>query len=396
MRIFAAAILILLPALALAQAAPVEQGPRNALFEPAFPNQTRAPSLPQTPVTIEPFVTGLAHPWGIAPLPGGTWLVTERPGRLRVVTAEGVVSAPVSGLPEVDDRRQGGLLDVTVSAAFGQDNTIFWTYAKRVKGGTVTAAARGILDIATLSVTDVQDIFVQSPPSPTPMHYGSRILLDGRGHAFITTGEHSTRAERVLAQDLSTTYGKLVRIQLDGSAPSDNPFVRRDGLDTIWSFGHRNPQGAAIHPRTGALWTVEHGPAGGDELNRPEPGANYGWPVVSYGVNYNGRTVGIGEPRAERMEEPVYYWDPVIAPGGMEFYDSSTFAGWRGDLLIGSLNPGGLVRLKMQGGRVIGEERVVNDQGRVRDVEVAPDGSVLLLIDAPAPNGGIVRLRPAG
>lgn len=396
MRIFAAAIFILLPSLALAQAAPVEQGPRNASFEPAFPNQTRAPSLPQTPVTIEPFVTGLANPWGIAPLPGGAWLVTERPGRLRVVTAEGVVSAPVSGLPEVDDRRQGGLLDVTVSAAFGQDNTIFWTYAKRVKGGTVTAAARGILDIAALRVTDVQDIFVQSPPSPTPMHYGSRILLDGRGHAFITTGEHSTRAERVLAQDLSTTFGKVVRIQLDGSAPPDNPFVRRDGLDTIWSYGHRNPQGAAIHPRTGVLWTVEHGPAGGDELNRPEPDANYGWPVVSYGVNYNGRTVGIGEPRAEGMEEPVYYWDPVIAPGGMVFYDSSTFAGWRGDLLIGSLNPGGLVRLKMQGGRVIGEERVVTDQGRVRDVEVAPDGSVLLLIDAPAPNGGIVRLRPAG
>jgi len=319
MRISAAAILILLPALASGQAAPVEQGPRNASFEPAFPDQTRAPGLTQTPVTVEPIVTGLANPWGIAPLLGGAWLVTERPGRLRVVTAEGAVSAPVSGLPEVDDRRQGGLLDVTISPEFWQDNTIFWTYAKRVQGGTVTAAAKGILDIAALRVTDVQDIFVQSPPSPTPMHYGSRILLDGCGHAFITTGEHSTLTERVLAQDLSTTYGKVVRIQLDGSAPSDNPFVRRDGLDTIWSYGHRNPQGAAIHPRTGVLWTIEHGPAGGDELNRPEPGANYGWPVVSYGVNYNRSSVGTGQPRAEGMEEPVYYWDPVIAPGGMVF-----------------------------------------------------------------------------
>jgi glucose/arabinose dehydrogenase len=204
-------------------------------------------------------------------------------------------------------------------------------------------------------------------------------VFDGRGHAFITTGEHSRAPERVLAQDIGTTYGKVVRVNLDGVAPADNPLVGKAGIDTIWSWGHRNVQGAAMDA-AGRLWTIEHGPMGGDELNRPEPGRNYGWPVVGYGINYNGDVIGEGIARAEGMEEPVYFWDPVIAPSGMQFYSGAMFPEWEGNLLIGSLS-GALVRLVIEGDRVVGEERLLTDVGRIRDVEVAADGSLMILID---------------
>lgn len=386
-------LVMLLALLATPIAAQVEQGAPNANFEPAFPAQTRAPALEETAVRADWMVRGLAHPWGIAMLPDGRMLVTERPGRLRLIGPEGA-SDPVAGLPEVDARRQGGLLDVAVRADFGQTRRVWWTYAKRVDGGTVTAAATGTLSDDGTRMQDVQDIFVQKPPSPNPMHYGSRIVFGPDGMAFITTGEHFSRSERQLAQDLNTTYGKVVRVTPMGEVPPDNPFVGRDGLDTIWSYGHRNMQGAVIGPQ-GRLWTIEHGPAGGDELNRPLPGRNYGWPVISYGVNYNRTSVGSGEAVREGMEQPVYYWDPVIAPGGMMFHNGrGGFEDWDGDLLIGSLNPGGLVRLRFAQGRVAGEERLLPDIGRVRDVEVLGDGSVLLLIDAP--DGGILRVRPEG
>ncbi|PWG16466.1 PQQ-dependent sugar dehydrogenase [Salibaculum griseiflavum] len=378
--------------LATPLAAQVEQGPPNAEFEPAFPAQTRAPALKETAVQADWLVRGLSNPWGIAVLPDGRMLVSERPGRLRLIGPEGV-SEPINGLPEVDARRQGGLLDVAVRPDFDRTRQVWWTYAKRVDGGTVTAAATGRLSEDGTRMQDVQDIFVQEPPSPNPMHYGSRIVFGPDGMAFITTGEHFSRSERQLAQDLDTTYGKVVRVTPMGDVPPDNPFVGEDGLDTIWSYGHRNMQGAVIGPQ-GRLWTIEHGPAGGDELNRPLPGRNYGWPVISYGVNYNRSSVGSGEAVREGMEQPVYYWDPVIAPGGMMFHNGRGGFDWNGDLLIGSLNPGGLVRLRFTEGRVAGEERLLRDIGRVRDVEVLGDGTVLLLIDAP--DGGIMRVRPAG
>lgn len=387
--------------LALAEAPPltaqVAQEPRNAPhLEPAFDGQTRAPAVVSgVALTVQSFAEGLEHPWGIAALPDGGYLVTERPGRLRVVSADGTVSGPVKGLPEVLARRQGGLLDVALGPGFAEDRVIFWTYAKPVAGGrSVTAAARGVLSADMTEVTEIREIFVQEPPSRTPMHYGSRIVFDGAGHAFITTGEHSSRAERRLAQDLTTTYGKVIRVRPDGSVPEDNPFVGRDGIDTIWSWGHRNIQGAALHPETGALWTIEHGPRGGDEVNTPEPGRNYGWPVISYGVNYNGSAVGEGVAASEGMEQPRYFWDPVIAPAGMIFYLGEMFPEWRGNLLIGSLNPGGLVRLSLDGTRVTGEERLLTDLGRVRDVEAAADGSLLLLIDAA--DGAVMRVSRAG
>ena len=372
--------------------AEVEQGPPNTGFSAAFASQSRVQALPATAVTVERFVDGLENPWGIATLPDGGWLVTERPGRLRLISAEGLVSNPISGLPAVAAIEQGGLLDVAIAPDFATSRVVWWTYAKPLAIGFATAAARGTLSDDSTALTDVVDIFVQDPPSIVPAHYGSRVVFDGQGHVFITTGERFTEANRLLAQDLDTTYGKVIRLTETGTIPADNPFVGRAGDDQIWSFGHRNVQGAAIDPATGALWAVEHGPQGGDELNHPQAGLNYGWPLVSYGENYDGSPVGTGAARADGVEEPVYYWDPVIAPGGMSFYQGNAFADWQGDLLIGSLNPGALVRIKLANGRVIGEERVITDVGRVRDVEELADGGLLLLIDDS--QGGILRVRP--
>ncbi len=384
----------LLPGAALAQdtGAPIDRGPANADYQPAFPEQTRAPSLPATEVSISPFAEGLEHPWGIAPLPGGDWLVTERPGRLRRIAADGTLSDPITGLPEIDARKQGGLLDVNVSPEFATDRMVYFTYAKPVDGGTATAAGRGVLSEDGAALAQVEDIFVQTPASDAPMHYGSRISFGADGHVFITTGEHFTDKDRVKAQDIETTYGKVVRLNPDGSVPSDNPFVGGDGLDEIWSYGHRNIQGAAVDPATGDYWTIEHGPAGGDELNRPEAGKNYGWPVVSYGIRYDGGPIGDGAQQAEGMEQPAYYWDPVIAPGGMTFYQGDAFPDWQGDLLIGSLNPGELVRLRLEDGRVTGEESVGKGNGRIRDVQLTETGEILLLVDSEA--GAVLRVGP--
>jgi glucose/arabinose dehydrogenase len=380
-----AALLALLPTLACAQ---VEQGPPNAPHEPAFENQTRAPALPATAVASAPFAGPLEHPWGIASLPDGAFLVTERPGRMRLMGADGTLSEPIRGLPQVDPREQGGLLDVTVGPAFAQDRTVFWTYAKPMGNNLVaTAAARGTLSADGAEMTDVRDIFVQGPPSDSPMHYGSRILIDGEV-AVITTGEHSEAPGRELAQDPAATWGKVVRVTLDGQPAPGNPEGFAPG---VWSTGHRNVQGAAF-ASDGTLWIAEMGPRGGDELQAPQAGLNYGWPVVSYGIEYSGALVGSGEPRAPGFEEPAYYWDPVIAPGGMSFYEGDLFAGWDGDLLIGGLAAQSLVRVRLEGGRVVGEERLLQGQGRVRDVEVLPDGSLLLLIDSDG--GGVVRVTP--
>jgi aldose sugar dehydrogenase len=382
---------------ALAQSdQPVPQGEPNVPeFRPAFPKQTRAPAADSgITFAVETFAEPLEHPWGIDVLPDGGYLVTERPGRLRVISADGGLSEPVAGVPEVLAEGQGGLLDVRVGPSFAGDRLIYWAYAKPLGGGrSATAAARGRLAEDLSEVTEVEDIFVQEPPSPSPMHYGSRILFDGEGHAFITTGEHFTEEERVLAQELGSTYGKVVRVHPDGSVPEDNPFVGQEGaIGSIWSLGHRNIQGAAFHPESGELWVIEHGPQGGDELNRIEPGANYGWPVVSYGENYDGSLVGEGATAAEGMQQPRYYWDPVIAPGGMTFYDSDMIAEWQGDLLVSSLTPGALVRLELDGDTVTGEERLLTDQGRVRDVEVAPDGSILVITDRD--DGALLQLVP--
>lgn len=392
------AMIVATPALAQSNNPVAQSAPNVPEFTPAFPEQTRAPeSLSGIELQTTEVAAGLSHPWGIAVLPGGGYLVTERSGQLRVIDADGnLVAEPVSGLPDLLAEQQGGLLDVELAPDFAQSRHIYFTYSKpHPDGGSSTAAARATLSDDLTALSDVVDIFVQSPPSPNPMHYGSRVVPNG-DEIYVTTGEHFVPQERVFAQDLNKTYGKIVRVTADGDAVEGNPFIGQDdALPEIFSYGHRNIQGAAIRPDTGELWAIEHGPAGGDELNLIAPGENYGWPVVSYGENYDETPVGTGgaDHAAEGFTEPRYYWDPVIAPGGMVFYQGDVFADWQGDVLIGSLNPGALVRLEMDGDTVVGEERLLTDVGRVRDVAVDADGSLLVLIDAD--DGAILRVTPA-
>ncbi|WP_138468509.1 PQQ-dependent sugar dehydrogenase [Poseidonocella sp. HB161398] len=359
---------------------------------PAFAGQTRAPVLEDgVRLRREVVAEGLSHPWGMAALPEGGWLVTERPGRLRIVSAEGALSEPVAGLPQVDARRQGGLLDVAIRGDFAQSRRVWWSYAEpRGAGTTGTAVASGRLSADGRQMEDVQVVFRQDPAWASTAHYGGRLVFDPSGALFVTTGERSVSGARELAQDVSIQLGKVIRIDPMGGPAPGNPRIA-DGAPGVWSWGHRNLQAAAIGP-DGALWTVEHGPRGGDELNRPEAGKNYGWPVISYGVSYNGSAVGSGETARDGMEQPVYYWDPVIAPSGLAFYDGAMFPGWQGDALIGGLAGQALVRLEIADGRVTGEQRYLQGFARIRDVEIAPDGAVMILTDED--NGALIRLTP--
>jgi len=395
--LFGTTCLFLAPSAFAQGAMPVEQGAPNTEFEPAFPEQTRAPaSDSNVDLRAETVASGLEHPWGIAMLPDGGILVTERPGRLRMVSPEGELSEPLGGVPEVHAVEQGGLLDVAIGPDFETERQIWLSYAKPLGDGmSVTAVSRAKLAEDGSELTEVEEVFVQEPPSPTPMHYGSRIVFDDAGHVFITTGEHSAAEERHQAQDLDTTYGKVIRLDLDGSVPEDNPFIDQEGaIGSIWSYGHRNIQAAAMDGE-GRLWVVEHGPQGGDELNLVEPGKNYGWPVATYGEDYSGAPIGEGRSAHEPdFTEQRYYWDPVIAPSGMVFYDGETFPEWQGDVLIGSLTPAALVRLQLEGETVIGEERLLTDAGRIRDVALDAEGAVFVITDAP--DGELLKLTPEG
>lgn len=377
-------------------AGPLETRPANAPDQqPAFPGQTRAPGVrTERALSHTVVASGLVEPWGLALMPDGRWLVTERPGRLRIVTAEGAMSEPVAGLPAVDARGQGGLLDVIIGPDFARDRMIWWSYAEPRDGGNATSVARGRLSDDGSRVENVQVIFRALPVYDGDKHYGSSLAFAPDGKLFVTLGERSDAPMRPQAQDLGSHMGKTIRINADGSVPQDNPFVGRDGaLPEIWSLGHRNVQGVAVAP-DGAVWTIEHGTRGGDELNLERPGLNYGWPDVAYGVEYRGGPINEGVTAREGTEQPVYYWDPVIAPGGMTFYDGAMFPGWRGDLLVAALKEKHIARLVLENGRVVGEERLLTNLGeRVRDVAVGPDGAVWAITDEP--NGKLVRLAAA-
>jgi glucose/arabinose dehydrogenase len=379
-------------ALAAALALPARaEEPNVPEFKPAFPEQARAPAASDGwSLRATRFAGPLEHPWGLAELPSGDILVTERPGRLRVIDADGTLRAePVAGLPEVWAEGQGGLLDVAIGPDFAADRMVYWTYSKPVRGGAVTAAARGRLSEDLSRLTDVTDIWLQNRANDQARHFGSRIVFALDGALFVTTGD---RGQEDLVQRMDVAYGKVVRIAPDGSIPADNPFADRGGpAAEVWTLGHRNVQGAAIDPETGALWTIEHGPRGGDELNLARPGLNFGWPVVSYGEEYGGDPVGRGVTAAEGMAQPVYYWDPVIAPGGMLFHDGAGVPAWRGDVFVGAMR-GGVARLELADGKVVGEERLEENIGRVRDVAPAPGGGLYALIDEP--DGAIMRLDP--
>lgn len=365
-------------------APPVQTAKPNAEDQtPAFPEQTRAPevSTDATPQVNE-ITTRLNSPWGMAFLPDGRLLVTERPGTLRVVTQGGEISAPVNGVPDVVSAGQGGLLDVSLAPDFSENRMVYLTFSEaRGDGKNGTSVARGRLSDDEQRLEGVEVIFRQMPPWDSNLHFGSRLVWDRDGLLYVTLGERSHVEPRQLAQDPTTHIGKVVRIRPDGSAPEGNPFVGKEGANEVWSLGHRNIQAAALHPQTGELWVVEHGPQGGDEINIPKAGKNYGWPVITYGEDYGGGPIGEGITKKEGMEQPIYYWDPVIAPSGMTFYTGAMFEEWQGDLLVGSLNPGELVRLVLDGETVVGEERLLPDVGRVRDVVQGPDGAVWLVTD---------------
>ncbi|HEU4886592.1 MAG TPA: PQQ-dependent sugar dehydrogenase [Thermoanaerobaculia bacterium] len=355
----------------------------NAQSAPKSPT----PKTSEAPGKVTTVATGLEHPWGLAFLPDGRMLVTERPGRLRFVSRDGKLSAPLAGVPSVYAQGQGGLLDVALDPAFAKNQTIYLSFAEPEDGLAGTAVARAKLSDSGL--TDVRVIYRQQPKVRGGGHYGSRIVFRRDGTMFVTQGDRMNYREQ--AQNLTSGLGKVVRINSDGTIPKDNPFLgRKDVRPEIWSYGHRNVQSAALHPDTGDLWTVEHGARGGDELNRPQAGKNYGWPVITYGIDYSGAKIGEGTAKAG-MEQPVYYWDPVIAPSGMLFYTGDAYPGWKGSIFIGSLQPGRLVRLQMQNGRVAREERYLDMDQRIRDVAQGPDGLIYVITDED--DGKILRLE---
>jgi glucose/arabinose dehydrogenase len=353
----------------------------------------RSPTPPATDgkLRVETVARGLEHPWALAFLPDGRILVTERPGRLRIVEPGGKLSEPLAGVPKVWANGQGGLLDVAIDPQFASNRLVYLSFSESGDGGAGTAVARGRLGERGLE--NVQVIYRQQPKTGHGNHFGSRLVFDRDGKLFVTQGDRQD--QRPLVQNLSTLIGKIVRINPDGSVPEGNPFVGRDGArPEIWSVGHRSVQAAALHPETGQLWTVEHGARGGDELNHPEAGKNYGWPVITYGIEYAGGKIGEGITAKEGMEQPVYYWDPVIAPSGMLFYTGDAFPEWKGSVLVGSMQPGALVRLVLQDGKVAKEERYRGELGaRIRDVQQGPDGLVYVVTDEGA--GRLLRVRPA-
>jgi glucose/arabinose dehydrogenase len=383
--------LLLLPALAACQ--------RHVAPPPAREPHAVAGAVPtryaseEAAFTVTEVVAGLEHPWSLAFLPDGDMLVTERPGRLRRIGRDGRVSAPIAGVPSVYVEGQAGLLDVALSPAFATDGLVYLAFAEPNLRGNLcgTAVARGRLQGDRL--VDVEVIYRQEPKLSAGTHVGARLVFDDGGHLFVTQGENRVAAEA--AQQLDKLQGKLVRILPDGTVPDDNPFVgRKDARPEIWSYGHRNMQGAALHPVTRKLWTSEHGPMGGDELNIPQPGRNYGWPVITDGVDYSGQPVpGSVGRTAPGMEAPHHAWPKSPGLSGMLFHSGKAFPAWRGDLFLGALASSELIRLRLDGDRVVHEERLLGDRGqRIRDVREGPDGAIWLLVDAD--DGKLLRLDP--
>lgn len=357
--------------------------PLAAALVVAGPAAAQTYSSSAGPLKVEAIAQGLVNPWSLAFLPDGRMLVTERPGRMRVIAKDGKLSPPLAGVPQVWANRQGGLLDVIVDRDFAQNRRIFFCYAEQMEGGGRTTVARAQLgDGEAPRLGEVNVIFRQEGPPTSGNHYGCRISQATDGNLFVGLGDHFTHRDQ--AQNLSNHIGKLIRITPEGRAPDDNPFVKQSGAKPeIWSYGHRNVQAMTISPSTGALWEIEHGPRGGDEVNVVGKGKNYGWPVIGYGVDYSGAKIHEGTQK-QGMEQPAKYWVPSIAPSGMAFLASGeVFPKWQGNLFVGALAGQILVRLTVEGDRVTGEERMLSElRERIRDVRAGPDGALWLLTDS--------------
>lgn len=363
---------------------PVETQKANTDYKPAFAGQTRiAGAKTATPYEGKVIAEGLKSPWGITALPDGRFLITEKEGSLRIAAADGKLGEPIKGLPPVNASGQGGLLGITLDPDFTSNRMVYWVFSDNTPSGTLTAVGKGKLAADEKSVEGAKVIYQATPAHKGNLHYGGRILFDKDGNLIFSTGERSDLVTRPLAQDLQAALGKILRITKDGQPAPGNPFAGQgNARPEIYSYGHRNPQGLALHPETGNLWETEFGPRGGDELNRIVAGKNYGWPTITYGIEYKGDKVGEGIQQKEGLEQPVYYWDPVLSPSGIAFYTGQNIPEWKNNLFICGLSSTHIARIILKDNKVVGEERLLAGEGqRFRDITQGKDGALYAITD---------------
>ena len=364
---------------------PVETNPPNTNYSPAFSGQTRINRVRTvSDYQVNSLTTNLSNPWGITALPDGRLLITEKAGRMRIVTpTTGEVSNPISGIPTVNSAGQGGLLGLCLDPAFASNRMVYWVFSESVSGGTVTSVAKARLANNETSMEGISVIYRSNTPYNGNLHYGGRVVFDRTGNLIVSIGERSSSEIRTMAQSANSSLGKVVRITTNGQPASGNPiFSQSNALPELFTMGHRNPQGLAVHPVTGDVWQSEHGPRGGDEINRLQAGSNYGWPVVTYGIEYGGQAIGSAIQQQNGMEQPVYYWDPVVSPSGMTFYSGNRVPEWQNNLFIGSLSGTHIVRLVIENNKVTGEERLLSNEGqRFRDITQGIDGALYAITD---------------
>jgi glucose/arabinose dehydrogenase len=364
---------------------PVETESPNSKYKPAFPGQTRINRvITKTPYEATVITSDLKSPWGIAVMPDGRFLITQKTGTMRIVTAEGKPGNPITGLLPVNSKAQGGLLGLTLDPSFASNRMVYWVFSEDIKKGTLTSVAKGRLSNDEQRIENATVIYRATPEHNSNLHYGGRILFDKTGNLIVSTGERSDIETRPLAQSLNAGLGKIVRITTSGQPASGNPFAGQNNVrPEIYSYGHRNVQGLAWNPETGDLWENEFGPRGGDELNLIKAGKNYGWPTITYGIEYSGGKVGDAITQKEGLEQPVYYWDPVVSPSGMTFYNSDNIPEWKNNLFIAALNKPHIVRLVIKNNKVTGEERLLEKESqRFRDIAVGKDGALYAVTDA--------------
>lgn len=364
--------------------APVETKAPNTNYKPAFLGQTRIAGVKTTtPYTSKVLTDGLKGPWGITTLPDGRFLITQKSGVMKIASADGTLSGDITGLPPVNNKSQGGLLGVTIDPDFSNNRMVYWTFSENTPQGNLTAVAKGRLSNDEKTIENAKVIYEATPAYKGTLHYGSRILFDKKGNIIFSTGERSDLETRPQAQDLNSSLGKIIRITTDGKPAAGNPFAgRSDARPELYSYGHRNVQGLALHPVTGDLWESEFGPRGGDEINRIQPGKNYGWPTITYGIEYAGPKIGEGIQQKSGMEQPVYYWDPVVSPSGITFYSGNAIPEWQNNLFVAALSGSHVVRLVIKDNKVVGEERLLaKEDQRFRDITQGKDGALYTVTD---------------
>lgn len=364
--------------------APVETNAPNSDYKPAFVGQTRVKGVTtQTPYSVHIITENLTSPWGIKSLPDGRLLITEKAGNMRIVSDNGTMSEKILGIPEVNSNGQGGLLGVTIDPNFNENRMVYWVFSENVEGGTLTSVAKGKLSADEKMIENATVIYRATPAHKSNLHYGGRIVFDKEGDLFISTGERSDIKTRPQAQELNSGLGKVVHITKDGSPVAGNPFAgNSNARPELYSYGHRNVQGLAFHPETGDLWENEFGPRGGDEINRIQAGKNYGWPEITYGIEYSGKKIGTAIQQKAGMEQPVYYWDPSVSPSGMTFYSGNEIPEWKNNLFVGCLSGLHIVRLVIENNKVVGEERLLTDElQRFREVTQGQNGTLYAITD---------------